>query len=372
MIRFHLLGTDPATGARRGCLSTPHGDLETPLFMPVGTQATVKAMTPEELEAVGTRILLGNTYHLHLRPGAELIARAGGLHRFMNWSGALLTDSGGFQIYSLQALRRVTDEGVLFRSHIDGSAHLFTPESVIALQEHLGADIIMVLDDVVGAPCPWERAREAVRRSAEWAARCKAAHTREDQALFGIVQGSTYLDLRLESVARTVELDFPGYAVGGLSVGEEKAQTWELLEPTCAALPADRPRYLMGIGLPEDLVEAVARGVDLFDCVLPTRLGRNGAALTWQGKINLRNARYRDDFGPLDPTCPCYTCTHYSRAYLRHLDKAREILGARLVTYHNLFFYHRLMAEIRQALEAGTFPAWRKAFWERRQASQEA
>lgn len=372
MIRFELLARDPCTGARRGRLSTPHGDLETPLFMPVGTQGTVKAMTPEELEAVGTRMLLGNTYHLHLRPGAEVIARAGGLHRFMNWSGALLTDSGGFQIYSLHALRQISEEGVLFRSHIDGSAHLFTPESVIATQELLGADIIMVLDDVVGAPCPKARAQEAVRRSADWAARCKAAHRGSNQALFGIVQGSTYLDLRLESVARTVELDFPGYAVGGLSVGEEKEQTWDLLEPTCAALPADRPRYLMGVGFPEDVVEAVARGVDLFDCVLPTRLGRNGAALTWQGKINLRNACYREDFGPLDPTCSCYTCIHYSRAYLRHLDKAREILGARLLTYHNLFFYHHLMAEIRQAIEAGNFSAWRKAFWERCQTPEES
>ena len=363
---FAVLHTDSSTAARRGRLTTPRGDLETPLFMPVGTQATVKAMTVEELEAIGTRILLGNTYHLHLRPGAALIARAGGLHRLMNWSGALLTDSGGYQIYSLPALRQITDEGVLFRSHVDGSPHLFTPESVIATQEQLGADIILVLDDVVGAPCPKERAREAIERSAGWALRCRTAHTRPDQALFGIVQGSTYLDLRLESVARTLELDFPGNAVGGLSVGEEKAQMWDILEPTCAALPADRPRYLMGMGTPEDLVEAVTRGVDLFDCVLPTRLGRNGAAFTAAGKINLRNAQFREDLGPLDPQCPCATCTHYSRAYLRHLDKAREILGSRLVTYHNLFFYHHLMAEIRQALEEGTFSAWRKAFWDQR------
>jgi queuine tRNA-ribosyltransferase len=290
----------------------------------------------------------------------------------MNWSGAILTDSGGYQIYSLPSLRRITEEGVLFRSHIDGSAHLFTPESVIATQEQLGADLIMVLDDVVGAPCPKERAREAVQRSAAWAARCRDAHTRDDQALFGIVQGSTYLDLRLESVARTVELDFPGYAVGGLSVGEEKAQMWDILEPTCAALPADRPRYLMGVGTPEDLVEAVALGVDLFDCVLPTRLGRNGAAFTAEGKVNLRNARFHEDLGPLDPTCPCATCTQYSRAYLHHLDKAGEILGPRLLSYHNLFFYHRLLAEMRQALGQGAFAAWRKAFWERRSVIRDA
>jgi len=360
---FELLATDPQTSARRGRLQTPHGTIETPVFMPVGTQGTVKAMTPEELREVGTQILLANTYHLYLRPGAELVSRAGGLHRFMHWDGAILTDSGGYQVYSLQALRKVTDEGVQFQSHLDGSSHFFTPESVIATQELLGADIIMAFDDVVGNPCDRPRAREAMERSLAWAARCQAAHSREDQALFGIVQGSTYRDLRLESAARLVEMDFSGYAIGGLSVGEEKAEMLEVLDYTCAALPPEKPRYFMGLGLPEDLIESVIRGADMFDCVLPTRLGRNAVAVTRRGRLNLKNAPYTDDFQPLDPGCECYACTNYTRAYIRHLYKAGEILAARLLTYHNLFFYHWLMGRLRESIEQGTVAAFRQAFY---------
>ncbi|HIE52803.1 MAG TPA: tRNA guanosine(34) transglycosylase Tgt [Armatimonadetes bacterium] len=359
---FAVLAMDPLTGARRGRLRTPHGEVDTPAFMPVGTQGTVKAMTPEELRELGTQILLGNTYHLYLRPGVEIIHRAGGLHQFMHWEGPILTDSGGFQVYSLQALRQVTEEGVTFQSHLDGSTHLFTPESVIAAQELLGADLIMCLDDVPGYPCSPKRAKEAMWRSLAWAERCRAAHRREDQALFGIVQGAFDRDLRLTSVARLVELDFPGYAIGGLSVGEPKAITWEVLAYTASALPADRPRYLMGVGWPEDIVHAVRLGVDLFDCVLPTRLGRTGTALTSQGRLNLRQAQYAEDLTPLDPACDCYTCRYYTRAYVRHLVKANEILGVRLLTYHNLAFYQRLMHRLQQHLEAGTFAEFAAQF----------
>lgn len=356
---FEVLAID-ASGARRGRLLTPHGVIETPAFMPVGTQATVKAMLPEELKALGASVLLSNAYHLYLRPGPDLIERAGGLHSFMNWDRAILTDSGGFQIVSLQVLRRVSDEGVEFQSHIDGSRHFLTPEDVIRIEEQLGADIIMALDEPALYPSSWEKQREAMERTAAWARRCKAAHRREDQALFGIVQGGFERSLRRESVERTVALGFDGYAIGGLSVGEPKEVTWEILAFTVPLLPANRPRYLMGVGTPLDLLEAIEQGVDLFDCVLPTRMGRTGTAFVSTGRLNLRNARFAEDLSPLDPRCDCSTCRHYTRAYLRHLFQAKEITGIRLLTYHNLRFYLRLMEQARAAIEAGTFRAFKR------------
>lgn len=358
---FKLLRQDHESLARAGVFSTPHGDIPTPVFAPVGTQATVKTMSPRDLEELGASLILANTYHLYLRPGAELIARLGGLHHFMAWHGPILTDSGGFQVFSLESLRRVSDEGVVFRSHLDGSEHRFTPEEVMRIQELLGADIIMCLDEC--AP-PLDRAynEAALRRTHLWAERCRRAQTRNDQALFGIVQGGIFADLRRESVEFLTALDFPGYAIGGLSVGETKAQTHETLEITTALLPADRPRYLMGVGAPEDLFEGVARGVDIFDCVLPTRIARNGAVFTRRGRLNLRNACHADDPNPIEENCTCYTCRTFSRAYLRHLIQAGEILGLYLATLHNLHFLLQLMREIRQAILDGTFVALKKAF----------
>lgn len=358
---FKLLRQDHESLARAGVFSTPHGDIPTPVFAPVGTQATVKTMSPRDLEELGASLILANTYHLYLRPGAELIARLGGLHHFMAWHGPILTDSGGFQVFSLESLRRVSDEGVVFRSHLDGSERRFTPEEVMRIQELLGADIIMCLDEC--AP-PLDRAynEAALRRTHLWAERCRQAQTRNDQALFGIVQGGIFADLRRESVEFLTALDFPGYAIGGLSVGETKAQTHETLEITTALLPADRPRYLMGVGAPEDLFEGVARGVDIFDCVLPTRIARNGAVFTRRGRLNLRNACHADDPNPIEENCTCYTCRTFSRAYLRHLIQAGEILGLYLATLHNLHFLLQLMREIRQAILDGTFIALKKAF----------
>ncbi len=356
--------------ARVGRFRTPHGDIPTPAFAPVGTQATVKTMTPHELKDLGTHIILSNTYHLYLRPGADLIAELGGLHTFMAWDGPILTDSGGFQVFSLAHMRRVDEEGVTFRSHIDGSLHRFTPEVVIHTQELLGSDIIMPLDI---CPTPDNRAEveEAVRRTNRWAVRAKAAHTRRDQALFGIVQGGIFPDLRQAAAQFLVDLDFPGYAIGGLSVGETKEEMYATLDETVPALPEDRPRYLMGVGTPEDILEAVERGVDLFDCVLPTRVARNGGLLTHEGRLNIRNARFARDPNPIEPGCTCYTCRHFSRAYIRHLFKAGEILGLRLATIHNLHFMLRLMEQVRQAIREGRYREFKAAFLSRYRISDQ-
>lgn len=350
-VRWECFKKDPRSMARLGCLHTPHGAVETPVFMPVGTQATVKAMAPNELEAMGARILLSNTYHLYLRPGADLVAQAGGLHGFMAWNGPILTDSGGFQVFSLGDLRKIREEGVDFRSHIDGSKHLFTPESVMQVEQLLGADIAMAFDECIPYPATYEYAQAATERTTRWAKRCKAAHTREDQSLFGIVQGGMYKDLRTASARDLVELDFPGYAIGGLSVGEDKPLMYEILDHTTPLLPDNKPRYLMGVGSPDCLVEGVLRGVDMFDCVLPTRIGRNGTVFTSSGKLVIRNAKYKSDMGPLDPYCDCYACRTFSRAYIRHLFMAGEILGARLATTHNLHFLISLMAKLRLAIQ---------------------
>jgi len=359
--RYELLAQDGA--ARRGRLHTAHGSVETPAFMPVGTAATVKAMTADMVRATGTQMVLANTYHLMLRPGAERIERLGGLHRFMAWPGPILTDSGGFQVMSLAARRRIDEDGVVFRSHLDGSRHELSPERAVAIQDMLDATITMVLDECPPHPISHQDAAAAMRRSMRWAERCKAAYcVREGYALFGIVQGSTEAELRRESAGRLVEIGFDGYAIGGLAVGEAKAQMHAMVEVSCAALPAERPRYLMGVGKPADLVAAIARGVDMFDCVLPTRSGRTGQAWTRTGPLNLRNARHADDAAPIDPACGCPACRDHSRAYLHHLVKSNEILGAMLLTWHNLHLYQRLMAEIRDAVERGEFSAWQARF----------
>ena len=356
----------------------PHADIETPVFMPVGTQGTVKAMTPGELAALGYGIILGNTYHLHLRPGEDLIASAGGLHRFEGWNGALLTDSGGFQVFSLKGLRRIGEDGVQFQSHIDGSRHLFTPESVMEIQEKIGADIIMAFDECTPYPCERGYAREALDRTHGWAKRCLAAHSNAHglatagypQALFGIVQGSTYPELRKESASFLADMDLPGYALGGLAVGEDRKIRNEVVECCTELLPQEKPRYLMGVGTPEDILDAVERGVDMFDCVLPTRNARNAQAFTSCGALNLRNARYAEDFTPLDPNCECEVCRKHTRAYIRHLFRAGEILGTRLMTYHNLSFYAKLMRDIREAITTGNFAEF-KSEWILRHPSRE-
>jgi queuine tRNA-ribosyltransferase len=335
--------------------------------MPVGTQATVKTLTPEELEALGAQIILSNTYHLFLRPGHELIAEAGGLHKFMHWDRAILTDSGGFQVFSLGELRKIHEEGVEFRSHIDGSRRFLSPEIATQVQMALGADIIMAFDECAPYPCSHVYARDSLERTTRWTRRCREALAAgaggETQALFGIVQGGVYQDLRLQSAREIVELDLPGYAVGGLSVGEPKELMYEVLDYTVPHLPADRPRYLMGVGTPDALIEGVMRGIDMFDCVLPTRIARNGTALTRYGKLVVRNAESARDFSPLDPTCDCYTCRYYSRAYIRHLLKAEEILGLRLMSIHNLHFLQTLMREIREAIREERLPEYRRKFF---------
>lgn len=358
---FTLLEADAGSRARVGRLRTPHGEIQTPAFAPVGTQATVKALDPRDLQALGADLVLANTYHLHLRPGADVVAELGGLHRFMGWDGPILTDSGGFQVFSLAQNRQVSEEGVVFSSHIDGSRHVFTPERVVSLQEQLGADIIMCLDE---CPEPHDRAynEEALARTHGWALRCQAAHSRPDQALFGIVQGGVFADLRRESAEFLVGLGFPGYAIGGLSVGETKEQMYAMLDVVTPLLPADKPRYLMGVGAPEDLLEGVGRGVDLFDCVLPTRLARNAALFTRQGRLNIRNAQFARDPGPVEEGCRCYTCQQFSRAYLRHLFKAGEILAPRLATIHNVHFLLQLVRDMRASIAAGRFGAFKAAF----------
>jgi queuine tRNA-ribosyltransferase len=356
-IRFELLAVDGA--ARRGRLCTPHGDVETPIFMPVGTQATVKGLTPDQLESAGARILLGNTYHLALRPGADLIAELGGLHRFMNWQGPILTDSGGFQVYSLAQSRKISDEGAVFRSHIDGALLELTPERAVALQESLGSDIAMCLDECPPGDTPLEYLRVAVQRTLLWARRCRDAHRRSDQALFAIVQGGTDLDLRRHCAAALAEMDFPGYALGGFSVGETEAQMLSALGPSAELLPANKPRYLMGVGRPQDILEGIASGIDLFDCVMPTRSGRNALAFTDGGAVKMRNAKHRRDPAPLESGCPCYTCRHFSRAYLHHLFLAGEMLGPTLLSLHNVAYYLRLAARAREAIAQGCFDSFR-------------
>jgi len=370
-VTFDLQHTDRATQARAGLLRTPHGNAPTPLFCPVGTQATVKAISPRELHELQTGMILGNTYHLYLRPGAELIAEMGGLHRFMGWDGPILTDSGGFQVFSLEGLRRIGDDGVVFRSHIDGSAHTFTPELVVDIQEKLGSDIAMVLDECA-EPHDYAYAVAAMERTHRWAERCLAAHRREDQALFGIVQGGIHDDLRRASAAAISAMGFAGHAIGGLSVGESKDDMLRVLDGLMPLLPPERPRYLMGVGSPEDLVECVARGVDMFDCVLPTRLARNGAVFTPEGRLNLRNAAHKNDPRPIQEGCTCYTCQHFTRAYLRHLMLAREMLGSRLNTLHNLHYLLELMRNMREAILGGSFEAFREAFWARYQVADAA
>jgi len=362
-IGFSLLATDGA--ARRGRVATAHGTIETPAFMPVGTAATVKAMTPDAVAGTGAEIVLGNTYHLMQRPGAERIERLGGLHRFMNWPRPILTDSGGYQVMSLIQLRRLDENGVTFRSHIDGRSFALTPESSIAIQRRLGSDIAMAFDECTPYPAEEAEAARSMRLSMRWAERSRAAfEPRPGHGLFGIVQGSIYPDLRAESTQRLLALGFDGYAVGGLAVGEGQALMFATLGPSVQLLPADRPRYLMGVGKPDDIVGAVARGIDMFDCVLPTRSGRTGQAFTRRGPVNIRNARHLDDPRPLDADCACPACRAYSRAYLHHLWRAKEMLGQILLTWHNLHYYQELMAGLRDAIAAGRLATWMSAFAE--------
>jgi len=356
-ITFTVQATDAA--ARAGLLLTPHGPVETPVFIPVGTQATVKGLTPEMVRQAGASIILGNTYHLALRPGDELIRDLGGLHRFMNWPGPILTDSGGFQVFSLAAQVRITDHGASFRSHIDGAPLELTPERAVEIQQNLGSDIAMVLDECPPSDCEPERLRRAVERTVRWAERCRRHHTRSDQAQFAIVQGGLDLDLRAACARELVRMDFPGYALGGFSVGESPAQLHAALPPCAALLPEDKPRYLMGVGRPEDLLAGIAAGIDMFDCVMPTRNGRNALAFTDDGPVRLRNARHRRDPGPVESGCPCYCCANYSRAYLHHLFAAEEMLGPTLLSLHNVAYYTRLMREARLAIRQGRFAAFR-------------
>jgi queuine tRNA-ribosyltransferase len=358
--QFEVLDRDRETGARVGRLTTWHGAIDTPVFMPVGTQATVKGLVPEQLRAVGVQILLANTYHLALRPGSETVASLGGLHRMMGWDRPILTDSGGFQVFSLAERVKITDMGATFQSHIDGARVELTPERAIRIQEELGADIIMCLDECPSHATDRATLEVAVRRTTLWATRCRAAHQRPDQALFGIVQGGVDLDLRAESAAALRDLNFPGYAVGGLSVGESRSQMLTVLDATVPLLPDDRPHYLMGVGRPQDIVESVARGIDMFDCVLPTRNGRNATAFTASGPVKLRNAVHQRSTEPVEPGCPCPTCRQFSRGYLRHLFQADEMLGPILLSLHNVSFFVRLMAEIRAAIAAGTFDSYRR------------
>jgi len=355
---FHLIASDPRTSARRGVLHTAHGEVHTPLFMPVGTRATVKGMLPSRLREIGAQTILSNTYHLFLRPGADVVAEAGGLHGFMGWPGTILTDSGGFQVFSLADTVKVTDNGVAFRSIVDGAKHFWTPEDNMRVQEQLGADIIMQLDQCPPYPAERRTVETAVRRSADWARRCKDSHTRDDQLLFGIVQGGVHLDLRTESVERLAEIGFPGYGIGGYSVGEPHELMLESLEPVCDLLPSDRPRYLMGVGNPTTILRAIALGVDMFDCVLPTRTARLGTAFSSEGRLNLRNARFSRDLGPLDPQCACPTCASYPRSYIRHLVTTKEMLGAILLTEHNLFYLLDLTRRAREAIEEGRYAAF--------------
>lgn len=360
---FELLHVCSKTGARRGRLHTPHGTIETPVYMPVGTQASVKTLSPEEVKEIGAEIILANTYHLHLRPGEDLVKEAGGLHKFMNWDKPILTDSGGFQVFSLAALRKVREDGVSFRSHLDGSSRFLSPERAVAIQEALGSDIMMQFDECTAWPCDEKTAATALGRTVRWLDRCIAAKTREDQALFGIVQGAFFEGLRAESARQAAARDLPGYGIGGLSVGEPKDIMYRMLDVVCPILPEGKPRYLMGVGSPDCLIEGVLRGVDMFDCVLATRVARNGTVFTRKGRLVVRNAASARDFGPLEEGCDCYACRNYSRAYIRHLLKAEEILALRLCSIHNLRFLTRMMEEMRAAIEQDATHDWAEEFY---------
>lgn len=364
-VRYEHIKTCKQSGARLGILHTPHGSFETPMFMPVGTQGSVKGVSPEELKAMGAGIILGNTYHLYLRPGHKLVEKAGGLHQFVHWDRGMLTDSGGFQVFSLSRLRsEITEEGVTFRSHIDGSKHFFSPESAVEIENALGADIIMAFDECTPYPADYQYAKKSMERTSRWAERCLSAHAKpESQALFGIVQGSMYPDLRKQSARDLVSMDFPGYAIGGLSVGEPGNLMYQILDETMPELPVDKPRYLMGVGSPDYLLEGAIRGVDMFDCVLPTRIGRNGTVMTYNGRMIVRDAKYAEDFRPIDENCGCYACQNHSRAYIRHLIKANEIFGLRLATLHNLYFLLDLMKRIRNAIINDNLLDFRDAFY---------
>lgn len=361
-ITYELIKQCPHTGARAGRIHTPHGSFDTPIFMPVGTQASVKTLAPEELKEMGAGIILSNNYHLFLRPGSKLVKEAGGLHKFMNWDRAILTDSGGFQVFSLGDLRKISEEGVTFRSHIDGSKKFLSPEIATQSQMDLGADIIMSFDECVPYPADFKYTRESMELTLRWAQRCKDTMTNPNQGLFGIVQGGMYKDLRIECANRLVDMDFPGYAVGGLSVGEPKELMYEMLDITLEHLPQNKARYLMGVGTPDCLVEGVMRGIDMFDCVYPTRVARNGTAMTWNGRLVIKNAQYEHDFHPIDEHCNCYTCRNYSRAYIRHLVRVNEIFGLRLLTIHNLHFLIDFMRQMRQSIMEDRFPEFYRKF----------
>ena len=364
-VTYELLHVCRQSGARLGVLHTPHGDIPTPIYMPVGTSACVKAMTPREMEEIGTKILLSNTYHLHIRPGEDLIREAGGLHRFMGWDGPILTDSGGFQVFSLAGIRKIREEGVMFRSHLDGSKQFIGPEESMDIQQALGSDIAMAFDVCTAYPCDRETAKENMERTHRWAERCKAHHTREDQALFGIVQGAFFKDLRVESAKALAAMDFPGYGIGGLSVGEPKPMMYEMLDEIRPYMPEDKPRYLMGVGTPDCFIEAVIRGVDMFDCVLATRIARNGSVFTSNGRLVVKNGKYARDFTPMDEACDCYACRNFTRAYIRHLFNAKEITGGRLASIHNLRFLIHMMEEIREAIANDRLLDYRREFYER-------
>jgi queuine tRNA-ribosyltransferase len=365
-IRFELIKTCRQTGARLGILHTPHGSFETPMFMPVGTLATVKTLSPEELKEMGAGVILSNTYHLWLRPGHDIVAEAGGLHAFMNWDRGILTDSGGFQVFSLSEFRRIEEEGVYFRNHLNGDKLFLSPEKATEIQNALGADIIMAFDECPPYPATYDYMKRSVERTSRWAERCLKAHRRSnEQGLFGIVQGGEYEDLRRQSARDLVSLDFPGYAVGGLSVGEPKDVMNRVLEFTTPLLPTDKPRYLMGVGSPDSLIDGAIRGIDMFDCVLPTRIGRNGTVMTSEGRVVIKNAQYARDFTPLDPNCDCYTCRNYTRAYIRHLIKCDETFGIRLTSYHNVYFLIKLMEQVRQAIREDRLADFREEFFER-------
>jgi len=364
VVNYELVAEDRKTGARAGLLHTPHGVFKTPMFMPVGTQATVKTVTPEELEEMGAQIILSNTYHLFLRPGTELIHEAGELHRFMNWNKGILTDSGGFQVFSLGAMRKITEEGVYFRSFLDGSKQFLSPEISIRAQEDLGSDIAMAFDECIPYPADYEYARKSTERTTRWAKRCIKAHQRTDRGIFGIIQGGMYKDLRKQSAMEISSLPFDGVAVGGLSVGEPHDLMYDILEETIQWMPKGKARYLMGVGTPDCLVEGVARGVDMFDCVFPTRVARNGMAMIHTGRMNMKNKQYERDFRPIEESCGCYTCRNYTRAYIRHLYKSEELLAFRLVTIHNLYFLLQFMRDMREAIVQGNFFEFREHFME--------
>ncbi len=362
---YKVIKEDKSSGARIGEFTTPHGIIETPVFMPVGTLATVKSLSPEEIADVGSQIMLSNTYHLFLRPGSDIVRKAGGLHKFMNWNKPILTDSGGFQIFSLSTLRKIQDEGVQFNSFIDGSKHFLTPEDAIRIEEDLGADIIMAFDECTAAGTRYQKAKEAMERTLRWLDRCKKAKKRDDQVLFPIIQGNMYADLRKESALRTIPYAECGIAIGGLSVGEEKSVMYEMLDVLEPLYPKDQPRYLMGVGSADCFVEGIFRGIDMMDCVLPTRIARNGTAMTFEGNITIRNAEYKEDFRPIEEGCDCYACKNFSRAYIRHLINTDEILGGRLISIHNLRFLHRLTAKIKNAIKYDNLLGYREEFFEK-------